>query len=163
MKTLILGGSFVIIVVLLLAAAAGSLKGDGGGSLLNEALTNIEGYPQVDAITPPREGETPLTAEELIDLPFTKHALEAHPDRKLNAVKIHSLMITLQCRPVEVFVCTDVMIVTCPFFGDKGNDKVRLGMIVGIDSPGIPNIVSGYPMEWKKVVSRCQGPYTVIP
>lgn len=162
MKTLVVFSGLIFVFIILVLGLASMV---GRGDLLNAGISNMGSYPKVEApptlvpLIPPREGETPLTVDELAELPLTEHAKNGHPERKLNAEKIRTLMITLTCRPVNVYICSHAWIVTCPFWG---NDKLYCGLVIGLDDIGLPPIVTGYPGDWARKTQGCQGPYTIV-
>jgi hypothetical protein len=100
--------------------------------------------------------DAPLDRDALAALPLAGHAYLDHPERTMDAAAIRLLMLRQSgsCHPVEVWVCTDKIILTCP----ADDPKLELGLVVGTATKTW-KVVTGYlSSDWQTNTIGCAGP-----
>jgi hypothetical protein len=100
--------------------------------------------------------DAPLDRDALAALPLAGHAYLGHPERTMDAAQIRLLMLRQSgsCKPVEMYVCEQSIILTCP----ANDPKLELGLIVGTATKTW-KVVTGYlSSDWGSSTIGCAGP-----
>jgi hypothetical protein len=100
--------------------------------------------------------DAPLDRDALAALPLAGHAYLDHPERVMDAARIRLLMLQQagSCKPVDMWVCSQTIILTCP----ADDPKLELGLVVGTATKTW-KVVTGYlSSDWGSSTIGCAGP-----